>query len=300
MNAIEVEELRRSYGGYQAVRGISFEVGSGELFALLGTNGAGKTTTMEVLAGFARADGGRVRVLELDPYRDRRVLRPRMSIMLQEAGFFGDLTTAETIQLWRGMCADTGRAPLEEDPLELVGLTARARTKVRQLSGGEKRRLDLAMAVVSRPEVLFLDEPTTGMDPEARLATWEVIGKLRAEGATILLTTHYLEEAERLADRLAIMHEGVIHAYGTVEDVVAGSGDRIAFRIPQVPPPALGGVAPVVNGRQVVYTLPGGAHDALRRLFSWADEHGVALDRLQVRPGTLEDVFLGVVKAGRR
>jgi ABC-2 type transport system ATP-binding protein len=307
--AIEVDGLRQSYGDFEAVRGVSFTVARGELFALLGTNGAGKTTTMEVLEGYRAATAGGVRVLGLDPRRDRRSLRPRVGIMLQEGGFLDDLTVAETVDAWSGMSADVGR-PVVGGVLEMVGLEAKARTRVRQLSGGQKRRLDLALAVLSKPDVLFLDEPTTGMDPEARRDTWEVIRKLRGDGTTVLLTTHYLEEAERLADHLAIMHEGEIHVRGTVEDVVADAGDRITFRLPDVAwdeLPRLSDVEPTVtyaDGRaEVAYAVGGSAagraHAALRPLLDWAAARGLTLERLEVRSGTLEDVFLNVVGEAR-
>ncbi|REF36831.1 ABC transporter ATP-binding protein [Thermasporomyces composti] len=309
--AIEVRDLRQRYGTFEAVRGISFEVRRGELFALLGTNGAGKTTTLEVLEGFVAASDGQVRVLGHDPYRDRRALRPRLGILLQDGGFLGDLTVAETVDLGRGLVQDTGRRPMD-DVLELVGLADKAKTYVRQLSGGQRRRLDLALAVQSCPEVLFLDEPTTGMDPEARRSTWHIIQRLRDAGTTILLTTHYLEEAERLADRLAIMHRGRIHVAGTVEEVVSSAGDRITFRLPANRPelpaflPDLEGAAPLVTASAddiwVTYALDGGAdrtHAALRTLITWADEQGVTLERLGARSGTLEDVFLRVVEEGR-
>ncbi|MEV0582230.1 ABC transporter ATP-binding protein [Nonomuraea sp. NPDC050310] len=300
--AIEVTGLRQSYGAFEAVRGVSFEVGRGELFALLGTNGAGKTTTMEVLAGYAKASAGQVRVLGLDPIAERRRLRPKVSIMVQEAGFLGDLTVAETVGLWRGMCLDAGREPIKADPLELVQLKPKAKTRVKQLSGGQRRRLDLALAVLSRPEVLFLDEPTTGMDPEARQVTWEIIRDVREQGATVLLTTHYLEEAERLADRLAIMHEGVIHVHGTVDEVVATTGDRIRFRLPYdgVDLPVLEGERPELRERTATYKVEKGTHAAMRRLLDWADGHGLTLERLEVRPGTLDDVFLRVAKESAR
>ncbi|WP_344975989.1 ABC transporter ATP-binding protein [Streptosporangium fragile] len=334
-HVIEVDGLRQAYGDFEAVRGVSFRVPRGELFALLGTNGAGKTTTMEVLEGFRAATGGTVRVLGLDPVRHQRKLRPRVGIMLQEGGFIGDLTVAETVDLWKGLSEDAGRpvtlAGTAEPPrgpalfgraggvnrnvmgvLELVGLERKARTKVRQLSGGQKRRLDLALAVLSRPEVLFLDEPTTGMDPEARRDTWKVIEDLRAAGTTVLLTTHYLEEAERLATRLAIMHEGRIHVHGTVEETVARSGDVVSFRLAGTSwsfgdLPALDGVVPVLaygSGTEVAYTLTGGraesrAHAAVRRLLDWADGRGETLERLTVRRGTLEDVFMRVVGEAR-
>ncbi|WP_376772024.1 ABC transporter ATP-binding protein [Thermocatellispora tengchongensis] len=331
--AVEVTALRQRYGEFEAVRGISFTVRPGELFALLGTNGAGKTTTMEVLEGFRPAGGGSVRVLGLDPYAQRRRLRPRIGIMLQEGGFLGDLTVAETVAAWQGMAADVGHEPLP-GAIELVGLADKAKTRVRQLSGGQKRRLDLALAVVSRPEVLFLDEPTTGMDPEARRDTWTVIGSLKAAGTTILLTTHYLEEAERLADHLAIMHRGEIHSAGTVDEVVADAGDRITFRLPVQPEtlrarpggdlPFLAGTAPTLTytdgSATVTYTLPGTssgsppngspgpgtdvppaarAHAALATLFAWAAGHDLTLERLEVRRGTLEDAFLRVVGEAR-
>ncbi|SDG54503.1 ABC-2 type transport system ATP-binding protein [Sinosporangium album] len=311
--AIEVGGLHQRYGNFEAVRGISFTVQRGELFALLGTNGAGKTTTMEVLEGFTRPGDGHVRVFGLDPWKDRRKIRPRIGILHQDAGFLGDLTVQETVTLWRGMSADAGRATID-NALALVGLESKAKVKVRQLSGGQKRRLDLALAVLSRPDLLFLDEPTTGMDPEARFATWKVIQDLKAQGATVLLTTHYLEEAERLADRLAIMHEGSIHTYGTVDEVVSGAGDQVAFRLPMSAAqakerfaeglPFVQGIAPIVTytagGTQVVYTLSEGseaarAQAAVRSLLAWADGVGVTLERLEIRRGTLEDVFMRVV-----
>ncbi|MBA2893058.1 ABC-2 type transport system ATP-binding protein [Nonomuraea soli] len=299
--AIDVTGLRQSYGDFEAVRGITFDVRQGELFALLGTNGAGKTTTMEVLAGYSRPSGGSVRVLGLDPVKARRQLRPRMSIMLQEAGFLGDLTVAETVELWRGMAKDAGREPLTGNPIELVELTSKAKVKVKQLSGGQKRRLDLALAILSLPEVLFLDEPTTGMDPEARQRTWEIVRSLREAGTTILLTTHYLEEAERLADRLAIMHEGVIRIAGTVDEVVATSGDQLSFRLPERHEllPAIEDRPPSIAGGRAAYKVYGSAHGAMRELLDWADKYQVDLERLEVRPGTLDDVFLRVAKEAK-
>jgi ABC-2 type transport system ATP-binding protein len=195
--------------------------------------------------------------------------------------------------------------------LEKVGHQHNARTRVRPLSGGQKRRRDLALARFSPPQVVFHHEPTTGMDPEARRDTWDVIGNVRAAGTTVLLTTHYLEEAERLADHLAIMHEGVIHARGTVEEVVAEAGDRIVFRLPRLPrggPPHLLDTAPEItrsgDGAAVTYTIDGSsptvrAHAAMRSLLAWADGQDLTLERLEVRKGTLEDVFLRVVGDAR-
>ncbi|MEU4619661.1 ABC transporter ATP-binding protein [Actinoplanes sp. NPDC023801] len=303
---IEVGGLRQRYGDFEAVRGIDFTVPSGGLFALLGTNGAGKTTTMEVLEGFRPAASGTVRLLGADPYRDRKVLRPRVGIMLQESGLIGDLTVSETVDLWRDLHTD----PIsKDDALKKVDLADKADTRVRQLSGGQKRRLDLALAVVGRPEVLFLDEPTTGMDPEARIATWRLIQDLVAGGTTVLLTTHYLEEAERLADRIAIMHRGEIRIAGTVPEVIAGHGDRIDFRVPVNTPidtlPRIDGAAPeiiVADGRPTArYALTGGdpdgrAHRSVAALLAWAGAQNVTLDRLSVRPASLEDVFLSIVE----
>lgn len=307
--AVEVAGLRQSYGEFEAVKGIDFTVPSGGLFALLGTNGAGKTTTIEVLEGFRPAGGGTVRLLGLDPYRSRKALRPRVGIMLQESGLIGDLTVAETVDLWR----DLHVRPMERAAaLALVGLTDKSGVRVRQLSGGQKRRLDLALAVVGRPEVLFLDEPTTGMDPEARIATWRLIQDLVAAGTTVLLTTHYLEEAERLADRVAIMHRGEIRIAGTVPEVVAGHGDRIAFLVPAEVPidslPRIDGSAPEIvvdDGRPTArYTVTGGepdgrAHRTVATLLAWATSRNVTLNRLSVRPASLEDVFLTIVEENR-
>ncbi|GAA2579236.1 ABC transporter ATP-binding protein [Actinomadura fulvescens] len=294
--AIQVSELRQRYGDFEAVGGISFEVAEGELFALLGTNGAGKTTTLETLEGFREAGSGTVRVLGHDPYRDRRVVRPQLGIMLQEAGFFADLTVAETVGQWRRFTPSPRGG---DEVLAMVGLRGKAEVRTRQLSGGQKRRLDLALALLGRPRVLFLDEPTTGMDPEARHATWKIVQELVAGGTTVLLTTHYLEEAEHLADRLAIMHRGRIEVAGTVAEVVAGQGDRITFRVPErvqvADLPALrGAVADIVidGGRAVAGYRVQGLQGALYDLLRWAEDHRLELDGLQARSASLEDVFL--------
>ncbi|MBA9006539.1 ABC transporter ATP-binding protein [Thermomonospora cellulosilytica] len=299
-NVIEVAGLHQRYGEFEAVRDVSFEVREGELFALLGTNGAGKTTTMETVEGFRPAHSGTVRVLGRDPHRERRAVRPHVGIMLQEGGLFPDLTVAETVDLWRDIVP--GSRPRDE-VLEQVDLADKAGVRTRQLSGGQKRRLDLALAVVARPRVLFLDEPTTGMDPEARRTTWRTVRGLVADGATVLLTTHYLEEAEQLADRLAIMHRGEIRVAGTVAEVLAGHGDRIDFRIPpQVAVadlPRVGGAAPRVSatsaGPVATYVLTGrSVQAALRELLDWADAGRLELAGLRVRSASLEDVFLQV------
>jgi ABC-2 type transport system ATP-binding protein len=295
--AVEVDGLHQWYGSFEAVRGVSFQVRPGELFALLGTNGAGKTTVLETLEGFQSAEPGSVRVLGRDPHRDRSEVRPQLGIMMQEGGLFADLTVAETLDLWRGLTpSPRDRAEL----LDLVNLAGKAGVRARQLSGGEKRRLDLAMAITGRPRVLFLDEPTTGMDPEARQAVWRVVRDLVSDGTTVLLTTHYLEEAEQLADRLAIMHRGRFEVAGTVGEVLAEHGDRISFRVPAhlgiedlpVPP----GVRPAISEGRVSYTV-NGLQGALYELLRWADGKQLALADLEARSASLEDVFLKI--AGR-
>ncbi|WP_328816684.1 ABC transporter ATP-binding protein [Nonomuraea cypriaca] len=232
-SAIEVRNLHQRYDDFEAVRGIAFEVGRGELYALLGTNGAGKTTTLDVLEGYHAPTEGQVRVLGHDPFAQRAEVRHRMGIVLQEAGFYKDLTVAETVDAWRRW---TPRAMERGAALERVGLAHRERVRVGGLSGGEKRRLDLALAVLGRPEVLFLDEPTTGLDPEARRNVWSLIRGMVEEGTTVLLTTHYLDEAQHLAHRLAIMHEGRIVTEGTLADVLGERGTRITFRLAAVQP----------------------------------------------------------------
>jgi ABC-2 type transport system ATP-binding protein len=297
-NVIEVTDLRRVYGGgFEAVRGISFSVARGEVFALLGTNGAGKTSTVELLEGLARPAGGRVRVLGHDPHEERAVVRPRTGVMLQEGGFPSELTVAETGRMWAG-CVSGARPPLEA--LELVGLTGKADVRVKQLSGGERRRLDLALALLGRPEVLFLDEPTTGLDAEGRRDTWELVRALRDGGTTVLLTTHYLEEAEGLADRLAILHEGRIAVTGTPAEVTAGQPSRISFELPEgyfvgdLPPLGeLGVLAHEVDGR-VVRLRTRELQRTATGVLVWASRAGVELRGLDVRSASLEEAFLGI------
>ncbi|MFD1547782.1 ABC transporter ATP-binding protein [Nonomuraea guangzhouensis] len=288
MTAIRVEGLRKSYGDFAAVKGISFEVADGEIFALLGRNGAGKTTTIELLAGFQQPDGGSCQVLGLDPARDRAAVRRRTGIMLQEAGFFQDLTVARTVDTW---CDFTAAPRPRDEALELAGLLPKAGTRVRQLSGGEKRRLDLALALLGRPDVLFLDEPTTGMDPEARRNTWDVVRELAGQGTTILLTTHYLEEAQRLAGSMAIMDAGEIVASGGMAETLAARSGRVAFRLPPGTSPADLPLPVTLEGETAVCR----AADpdlAAQTLLSWAAERGLRLAGLEVRTATLEDLFL--------
>ncbi|WP_217133770.1 ABC transporter ATP-binding protein [Streptomyces sp. AC558_RSS880] len=299
-HVIEVTGLRRVYGGgFEAVRGIDFSVRRGEVFALLGTNGAGKTSTVELLEGLAAPAGGRVRVLGHDPYAERAAVRPRTGVMLQEGGFPSELTVAETARMWAG-CVSGARP--EREVLALVGLEAKTGVRVKQLSGGQRRRLDLALALLGDPEVLFLDEPTTGLDAEGRRDTWELVGALRDGGTTVLLTTHYLEEAEHLADRLAIMHDGRIAATGTPAEVTASEPSRITFELPEgyfvgdLPPLADLGVSDhTVDGRTVRLRTRE-LQRAATGLLMWAHGAGVELRRLDVRSASLEEAFLGIAK----
>ncbi len=289
---IEVDQLRRNYGRFEAVRDIGFRVRRGELFALLGTNGAGKTTTIEVLEGLQPPTSGTVRVFGLDPFKHRATVRPRTGVVLQDGGFTNSLTVRETVEIWRSL-TDQPRPTVEA--VELVGLRERLDVRVEQLSGGERRRLELALAVLGRPELLFLDEPTTGMDPASRRRTQDVIRELQRSGATVLLTTHYLEEAETLADRVAIMHAGRIAATGTPSEVVQVLPARIAFRLPERGPrlPDLPNAALAIDGTWVTYRTQQLQVD-LDHLLAWAKSSRVPLAELTARPASLEDVFLSI------
>ncbi|MYV73709.1 ATP-binding cassette domain-containing protein [Streptomyces sp. SID1046] len=295
---IEADGLRRGYaGGFEAVRGVSFSVARGEIFALLGTNGAGKTSTVELLEGLAAPSEGRVRVFGLDPYTRRAEVRPRTGVMLQEGGFPSDLTVTETVRMWGGVTS--GARPAAE-VLELVGLAARSSVRVKQLSGGERRRLDLALALLGRPEVLFLDEPTTGMDPEGRRDTWALVRALRDQGTTVLLTTHYLEEAEELADRLAILHEGELVLSGSPAEVTATRPARIRFTLPaEVPAARLPLTLRAAADGQRVEIRTDRLQGDLAELLDWARECHVELAGLDARTASLEEAFLEIAENRR-
>ncbi|WP_381567393.1 ABC transporter ATP-binding protein [Streptomyces eurythermus] len=299
-HVIEVTDLRRVYGGgFEAVRGISFSVARGQIFALLGTNGAGKTSTVELLEGLAAPAGGRIRVLGHDPYRERAAVRPRTGVMLQEGGFPAELTVAETARMWAG--CTTGARP-EAVVLERVGLADKHGVRVKQLSGGERRRLDLALALLGDPEVLFLDEPTTGLDAEGRRDTWALVRELRDQGTTVLLTTHYLEEAEDLADRLAILHEGRIAVSGTPAEVTAGRPSRMSFELPpgylpgDLPPLAALGVCDHEYDGRTVRLRTRELQRTATAVLLWAERAGVELRALDVRSASLEEAFLGIAR----
>src|SRR5215208_1874631 len=202
VNAISVTDLHKSYDGQEALRGIGFDIEEGEVFGLLGPNGAGKTTTVEILEGYRKRDAGEVRVLGHDPQRSERAFRERIGVVLQHSEMWPNLTVAETLRVFAGYYATPRDVP---ETIELVGLEHKRDERVKTLSGGQKRRLDLALALIGDPELVFMDEPTTGFDPQARRAAWEMIRGLRTLGKTILLTTHYLDEAQQLADRLAVL-----------------------------------------------------------------------------------------------
>jgi ABC-2 type transport system ATP-binding protein len=276
-SAISVTDLRKSYDGVEALRGISFEVREGEVFGLLGPNGAGKTTTVEILEGYRRRDAGDASVLGHDPGAAPRALRERIGVVLQHSEFTPTLTVREVHRLFAGYYAH----PLNVDEvIELVGLVDKRDARVRTLSGGQKRRLDLGAALVGDPDLVFLDEPTTGFDPAARRSAWEMIRSLRSLGKTVLLTTHYLDEAQRLADRVAVIHDGRIVRLGTPAELIGDSRKtEIRFRR---------------DGELVAIET-----DEPTRLLHELTTEALAaereLEQLEVRRPTLEDVYLELV-----
>lgn len=294
MSIIEVAGMTRRYGSgnsaFEAVSGMNLSIGEGELFGLLGTNGAGKTSTLEVIQGLSRPSEGTVSIMGMDPIRDRRDVRPNLGIMLQKGGLPSDLTALESLEMWAGTCSDPLPA---RDVLARVDLSDRADTRVKFLSGGEQRRLDLACAIIGQPRVLFLDEPTTGLDPESRRNTWTLIEELKRSGVTIMLTTHYLDEAERLCDRLAIMHKGGVVRSGTVADVVAGHPASIKLELPSITLPELPATTmDIEDGRLVIETAS--LQDTLTDLLVWAQRSGVRIEGLDARAASLETVFLSI------
>ncbi len=277
-NAIVVSELTKSYDGVQALRGVSFEVGEGEVFGLLGPNGAGKTTAVEILEGYRRRDGGQVTVLGLDPSGAPRALRERIGVVLQQSEMHPLLTVREVHRMFAGYY----QRPRDVDEVvTLVGLTEKRDARVKTLSGGQKRRLDLGVALVGDPDLVFLDEPTTGFDPAARRSAWETIRSLRELGKTILLTTHYLDEAQQLADRVAVIRDGLIVASGTPAELIAATGaTEIRYRR---------------DGRPVVVETEEPTR-VLHELTAAALAAGEELAELEVRRPSLEDVYLELVR----
>jgi ABC-2 type transport system ATP-binding protein len=295
--AVELTGLVKRYGERTAVDGLSLTVQRGEILALLGPNGAGKTTTIEICEGFRSTDAGTVRVLGLDPVRDAAQLRPRVGVMLQEG--VGGYTAARAGELLR-LFASYAAEPLDpEEMLATVGLAEVAGTPVKRLSGGQQQRLSLALALIGRPELVFLDEPTAGMDPQARRGTWDLLSRLRADGVSVVLTTHFLDEAEHLADTVVVMDSGRVVAAGTPAELTqAGAEGQIRFRAP----------AGLLLG-SLLDALPVGAHAAeheagryvisgdispqlLATLTAWCAAQGVMAQDLAVERRSLEDVFL--------
>jgi ABC-2 type transport system ATP-binding protein len=301
MAAVVVEALCKDYGSLRAVDGLSLTIEEGEIVALLGPNGAGKTTTVEILEGHRERTSGSVSVLGHDPQTAGREFRERIGIVLQEAGLDEDFTPRELVSLHRRMYP---RRLGVDDVLELVGLEEKRDARVKTLSGGQRRRLDLALGLVGDPELLFLDEPTTGFDPSARRKAWELVDNLRGLGKTVLLTTHYMDEAEHLADRLAVIVRGRLVALGTPEELGAAGGETstVSFRLPAglspVDLPALDGQI-VQNGMEWQLET---AHptESLHELTSWAIAHSIEVPSLSVGRPSLEDTYLGLVAAHDR
>jgi ABC-2 type transport system ATP-binding protein len=277
VTAISVRGLRKAYGDLAAVRGIDFDIEEGEVFGLLGPNGAGKTTTVEILEGYRRRDAGEVTVLGHDPQDPGPEFRERIGVVLQQSELWANLTVRETHRVFAGYYEH----PRDIDEvIELVGLSEKQDARVKTLSGGQKRRLDLGVALVGDPDLLFLDEPTTGFDPAARRAAWEMIRSLRLLGKTVLLTTHYLDEAEQLADRVAVLREGHIVTIGTPRELTSADLEvEIRYRR---------------NGEEVLLRTSEPTR-ALHELTADALARGEELERLEVRRPTLEEVYLALV-----
>jgi ABC-2 type transport system ATP-binding protein len=297
-HAIDVADLVKHYGEVRALDGISLSIGCGEVFGLLGPNGAGKTTTVEVLEGYRTPDAGVVRVLGLDPVRDGSRLRPRIGVMLQDGGLYPGLRPLELLRLFAAYYDDP------DDPealLDVVGLRDAARTMVRRLSGGQRQRLSLALALVGRPEVVFLDEPTAGMDPHARATTWRLIRELAARGVTVMLTTHAMDEAEHLCDRVAIVDHGRIVAHGAPADLTR-SAARHQVDFVSRPGIVLDGLATALGlaphttvhearpGEYVIGAI--GSPELVAQLAVWMRDRGYQIDELRTGRRSLEEVFL--------
>ncbi|MFJ5214803.1 ABC transporter ATP-binding protein [Streptomyces sp. NPDC088354] len=294
--AVELTGLVKRYGAKTAVDGLDLSVARGTVTAVLGPNGAGKTTTVETCEGYRRPDGGRVRVLGMDPLRDAAALRPRIGVMLQSGGVYAGARAEEMLRHTARLHAD----PVDPALLiERLGLESCGRTTYRRLSGGQQQRLALAMAVVGRPELVFLDEPTAGLDPQARRVTWDLIRELRADGVTVVLTTHFMDEAEQLADDVAIIDQGRVIASGTPEELCRGGAEN-TLRFNGRPGLDLASLLKALPSDSAAAELTPGSYriegkvdpQMLATVTSWCAQHGVMPDRLAVERRTLEDVFL--------
>ncbi len=298
MSAISVHGLRKQYGSVRAVDGIDFTVDEGEIFALLGPNGAGKTTTVEILEGHRARTSGEIQVLGLDPERGGRRYRERIGIMPQEGGLDADLTVAETLRVYAGLYRKP--RPVDET-VELVGLAEHSRRRVQTLSGGLRRRLDLGLALIGDPDVIFLDEPTTGFDPTARRAAWDMVGGLRDLGKTVLLTSHYMDEVEHLADRIAVMRDGSIVAESTPRSLGGRNAAQavVSFRCrypgwdAELPPGPWG---PPEREGELLLIRTDDPTRALSILAGWAVDRGEELAELTVTRPSLEDAYLQLTR----
>ncbi len=296
--AVDIRGLVKSYGRTRAVADLSMRAERGQITAVLGPNGAGKTTTVEICEGYRRADAGIVRTLGLDPVRDAKALRPRVGVMLQSGGI---PTTARAGDYLR-VIASFYATPLDPSMLlDRLGLTESARTPFRRLSGGQQQRLSLAAAIIGRPELVFLDEPTAGLDPQARHATWDLIAGLRRSGATVILTTHYLEEAERLADHVVIVDRGTLVAQGAPAELTGAEGQLRFSAEPALDTSGLltalpsGCLAKESPAGQYLIELPSGVDpQVLATVTAWCAEQGVLARNLRIDSRTLEDVFLEI------
>lgn len=295
MAAIVVEDLQKSYGDIRAVDGLSFAVEAGEVFGLLGPNGAGKTTTVEILIGLRERDGGSVQVTGFDPAQEGDSVKAQIGVQLQQTELFPLLSVEEILRLFASFYHDS--KPVDE-LLELVGLQERRKAKYRHLSGGQKQRLSLALTLINDPALVFLDEPTTGLDPQARRALWDIVEQMRQQGKTVLLTTHYMEEAEVLCQRVAVIDHGKILALGTPRDLVDQFVPERAIEIALADGldasslETLKGVTRVVirNGSAAIYTA--NIRETMAALLEVSGESALSLDSLRIQRGTLEDVFL--------
>ncbi len=300
--AVEVRGLVKRYAGRAVVDGISFSVLPSEVFALLGPNGAGKTTTVEILEGYRRADAGEVRVLGADPRRDARQLKPRIGLMLQQGGIYPQLTPIEALRLF---AAFYPAAENPEDVLDRMQLRDAARTRFRHLSGGQKQRLSLGLALIGKPDLVFLDEPTAAMDPQARRATWETIRSLRERGVTVLLTTHFMDEAEQLADRVAIIDHGRLVALDTPSGLRRAVGKEVRFATAS-PVDPLQAAAALGLAERAATREAGGvillevepSPTLIARLTRWLAEQDVLLTELHAGSRSLEQAFLAITASG--
>ena len=305
MPAIDVCDLHKHYGDNLAVDGVSFNVAEGEVYALLGHNGAGKSTAVEILEGHRTRSSGSVSVLGFDPAKARREFRDRIGVVLQTSGVENEFTVREVVDLYAS--AYRRRRTLDE-VIELAGLEEKVDARVGSLSGGQRRRVDLALGIIGRPDVLFLDEPTTGFDPAARRKSWDLIEALGDDGVTVLLTTHYLDEAEHLADRVGMLASGKMIAEGTPAQLIEKiSGTVVSFMLPHSieTADAISTFGPVLGGDvrlsgRLVETTVDRATEVVHRVTGWAIDNGVELESLRVSRASLEDVFLQMTEQSKK